>query len=301
MIDLLTLATIALLTAPPQQTQVITTAPNVRIRTGPSTASDVVREESLGSVHNVVQRTADGWLQLEFGYVREELTAPITDETRQKVIEEVIRTRLAQGEAGFEAWNQLLALTGHHVMDTDRETAARFALYELKALRGAADAASGVFRTRFAFALAQDSAVFVYHEPAGQWIVRAEHIRAVRDQFKDTAAADDIAWFAVENGLPGECEGWTPCYVTLLDRLQGEYLRQYPSGRHVDAALARIVKVFAFTGDPRELDRLGMPKADVCKELAPPLSALAAAVAPVRADGQPEAAAAIARLASGCR
>lgn len=238
MAALLTCLWLLLPSLPAQQPQVMTTAPNVRLRATPDLNGEVVREEPLASVHNVEARVPGGWLKVGFGYLREELTAPFTSADRVDVLEKIVRAQLQKEGAGFEAWNQVLALTGRYaVRSADRETQARFALYELQALRGAADAAGGLFRTPFAFRLGDASDVFVNHEPAGQWIIRHDYIVAVHDEFKDTAAADDILWFAAENGLPGECEGDPSCYATLANRLYGEYLRRYPSGRHVDAAI----------------------------------------------------------------
>lgn len=226
---------------PVQHTQVMTAAPNVRLRATPDVTGDVIREEPLASVHTVQARLPGGWLKVDGGYVREELTAPFTNADRMTVLETIVRAQLGKEGAGFEAWNQVLALTRRHVVSSrDRETSARFALYELKALRGAADAAAGLFRTPFAEQLGDGSDVFVNHEPAGQWILRRDHILAVHEEFKETAAADDILWFAAGNGLPGECEGDPSCHATVANMLYGEYLRRYPAGRHAEAAVEAI-------------------------------------------------------------
>lgn len=227
--------------SPLQEAQVMTTAPNVRVRATPDLAGDVVREEPLASVHSVEARVPGGWVKVEGGYLREELIAPFTSANRVAVLERIVRAQLEKQGAGFEAWNQVLMITGRHIVsDGDAETQARFALYELKALRGAADAAGGLFRTPFAMRLGETSEVFANHEPAGQWIVRHDYILAVHDEFKGTAAADDILWFAAENGLGGECEGDPSCHASVANMLHGEYLRRYPSGRHVEKAMEAI-------------------------------------------------------------
>jgi hypothetical protein len=41
------------------------------------------------------------------------------------------------------------------------------------------------------------------------------------EKHRGTAATDDIAWFFVENGLYGECEGNVPCYVAWRNQLDG--------------------------------------------------------------------------------
>ncbi len=79
-----------------------------------------------------------------------------------------------------------------------------------------------------------------YNEPGGHWILRHDLILDVHDEHQSTDAADEIAWLAVTNGLGGECEGYLVCYMEWVDRLQGEYLRREPGGRHVEEAADRV-------------------------------------------------------------
>jgi hypothetical protein len=73
-------------------------------------------------------------------------------------------------------------------------------------------------------------------------MVDPEHVRAVHDEHRDAPASDDIAWFYVTNGLPGECEGNVPCYVRWQNELNGWYLRSHPNGLHVDESNAQAAK-----------------------------------------------------------
>jgi hypothetical protein len=58
---------------------------------------------------------------------------------------------------------------------------------------------------------------------------------------------DDVE--AVVNGLPGECEGYVPCYASGLLRLEGEYLRRHPQGRHRREALANVDEMLTIVLD----------------------------------------------------
>jgi hypothetical protein len=58
--------------------------------------------------------------------------------------------------------------------------------------------------------LAEHESLVVYSEPAGEWLVNPEQVWKTHDNHWSTASADDIAWFAVTNGYPGECEGYVP-------------------------------------------------------------------------------------------
>ena len=85
----------------------------------------------------------------------------------------------------------------------------------------------------------------VYHEPAGQWIVRSEAFWDLAGKYKDLPIADEIAWTAAENPLPGECEGYIPCAVEWTRRTSGRYLEMFPNGKQSGAALENISGLLA--------------------------------------------------------
>jgi hypothetical protein len=80
----------------------------------------------------------------------------------------------------------------------------------------------------------------VYSEPAGQWLMITENLWRLHDEHRQTASAEPLAWEVVDNGLPGECEGYPPCDLAGLDVLQGEYLRRHPRGAHAAEAVEQI-------------------------------------------------------------
>ncbi len=53
--------------------------------------------------------------------------------------------------------------------------------------------------------------------------------------------ADKIAWTAAENTLPGECEGYIHCYLSVIRLTYGEYLTRYPKGMYSKQAVQQIV------------------------------------------------------------
>ena len=80
----------------------------------------------------------------------------------------------------------------------------------------------------------------VYNEPGGQWQVAPEPAWALHDRVRGTTSAERLAWEIVENGLPGECEGYPPCYLAGFELLHGRYLREHPGGAHAAQAVAEI-------------------------------------------------------------
>ncbi len=82
--------------------------------------------------------------------------------------------------------------------------------------------------------------LIVYSEPAGQWLIGYQMLLDLHTQHVRGPAADEIAWLTVINGIPGECEGYVPCYANGLNMLDGEYLRRHPRGAHRTDAFDRI-------------------------------------------------------------
>jgi outer membrane biosynthesis protein TonB len=94
------------------------------------------------------------------------------------------------------------------------------------------------------FTKAQEKFI-VYSEPAGQWFVRSDQFWALQKKYARLPLAEEIAWMAAGNPLPGECEGYVPCYIYLLRVTQAEYLRLYPKGKYSAEALKNISDYFS--------------------------------------------------------
>jgi hypothetical protein len=141
----------------------------------------------------------------------------------------------------------------------------------------------------------------VYSEPAGQWLLENARLWTLHAEHRQSSSAEPLAWEAVENGLPGECEGYPPCYLSGLDRLEGEYLRRHPAGRHAAEAAERIREScqqsleLIRTQKPREF----FTPATDCADLGPPADALRAALSRARIDAR-DAIGLLTRLRAQC-
>jgi hypothetical protein len=82
--------------------------------------------------------------------------------------------------------------------------------------------------------------VVMYSEPAGQWLIIPDVVWRVHAVHTSTQSAEAMAWLAIENGYPGECEGYVPCYANIMNWLAGEYLRRHPRGGHASEAVAQV-------------------------------------------------------------
>lgn len=126
----------------------------------------------------------------------------------------------------------------------DVEAAGDLALLWLQVMRRALEAipieTDGTRVEPYATWLGAHESEVVYNQPGGQWIVQNDVAWRLHDAYRETAAADAIAWEIVENGLPGECEGYPPCYLAGFEQLHGRYLREHPAGDHAEQAVAEI-------------------------------------------------------------
>ncbi len=128
----------------------------------------------------------------------------------------------------------------------------------------------------------------VYSEPAGQWLMRTDDLWRLHDEHRATASAEPLAWEAVDNGLPGECEGYPPCYLAGLDVLHAEYLRRHPRGAHAADAVEQIRQsneqsVHLTTGPKRH--EFFTPATD-CVDLVPKAAAVRAALVQAGVDAK---------------
>jgi len=195
----------------------VVSAANVRLRIEPSEEVRIVTTLPLGT--DVIElgttpdrqwvrvRTADG----REGWMLDDLSRRVAAGQRAQVAQAIIWERLQRTGDGFESW---IALT--HFIDQERtalpdlEWEARFALYRLQALAGTALAGERYNRPvapAFARWLDAHRPLLVRNESGGRWLLRRDVILAEHDRFNSTRVGDQIAWFAVTNGLPGECEG----------------------------------------------------------------------------------------------
>ena len=167
----------------------------------------------------------------------------------------------------------------------DGETRGRLALLWVRATRATLSAipmtTDGTKEEPYRSWLATHDADVVYSEPAGQWLMATENLWRLHDEHRQTPSAEPLAWEVVTNGLPGECEGYPPCYLSGLDLLHGEYLRQHPRGAHAVDAVTQIREsceqtVSLATGPKRH--EFFTPATD-CVDLIPKAEALRAALA----------------------
>jgi len=89
--------------------------------------------------------------------------------------------------------------------------------------------------------LKRNAKKIVYSDPSAEYYVKSELFWDLRAKYKDLPIADDIAWAAASNTLPGECEGFLTCYLYVIRQTNIEYLRIYPNGKYSKKALQQVI------------------------------------------------------------
>lgn len=83
-------------------------------------------------------------------------------------------------------------------------------------------------------------------EIQGVWLVPAQRYWDLADQYAKTKAGDEIAWYAADANLGGECEGDISCGLGRESMTYGEYLKRFPQGKHVSDALKQLNDTFDY-------------------------------------------------------
>ena len=239
----------------------ITTASNVRVRNAPDINTDELARLPVGTIVEASERSPDkakvgdmedfwylvsapggakGWL---FGG----LTAPFDAARRDEIYVKLADDRLANEKASFSEMADLFTFLDHAKQEVKRRDAlASLQLARLRALQRslAAIPFEALEKPPYSEWTKAHAAEIVYSEPAGQWFVRADALWELQQQYHDLAIAERIAWEAAQTPLPGECEGYLPCYMSVETWTNGTYLKLYPRGAHADEALGKIRRIF---------------------------------------------------------
>jgi hypothetical protein len=239
----------------------ITTASNVRVRSEPNTtAAELVRLPVgvvVEALEHLPEKTKVGELEDYWylvsapgdvkGWVFGGLTAPFDAARRDEIYLKLADDRLANESAPFGDMADLVKFLDRATKEVKRRDAlASLELARLLALQRslAVIPFDSLEKPPYIDWTKGRDAEIVYSEPAGQWYVRADLLWELQKKYSDLGQAERIAWEASQIPLPGECEGYLPCYLTLETMTNGMYLKLYPRGAHNDTALRQIAEFF---------------------------------------------------------
>jgi hypothetical protein len=237
--------------------KLIVTAAGARLRDGPETAAAEAGRLQLGAVVDELERSAEKskvgsaeafWHLVSApggarGWVFGGLVAPFDPARRDAVYLKLAGDRLANTSATFADLSELVRFLERTVHEVKRRDA--LAELELARLSALARALASIpfeqlHSQPYKTWTDEREKEIVYSEPAGQWYVRAELLWQLQRKYTDLPIAERVAWDAAQTPLPGECEGYLPCYIYKETETNGRYLKLYPRGAHADAALSNI-------------------------------------------------------------
>lgn len=290
----------------------ITAVANVTIRATPSLDAPVVAQLPLGSevaeagpigldktwVRVRLADGGEGWLQSKFA-------RPLDPVWRWPVFDEIIASRLGRKGDGFPANVELVAFIDRVAPEyTDPDGRARIELSRLRALSAtlASIPFRGARREPYSSWLGARKSEVIYDEPGGRWMLAPAPLWDLHARHSGTSIADDIAWFAVTNGLPGECEGFLPCYLEARNRSEAEYLRRHPAGRHATEAVDIITRT-AGTLTAAPLGKVGyeFDRTRDCRDVVASVDALTGAVQRTGASNRDAAIGSLATVRKYCQ
>ncbi|HEX8354909.1 MAG TPA: SH3 domain-containing protein [Pyrinomonadaceae bacterium] len=239
----------------------ITSASGVRLREGPDAAAAEVGRLQLGLVVEELERSAAKakvgsseahWHLVSApggarGWVFGSLVAPFDPARRDEIYVKLSSERVANAAATFADLAELVRFLDRAAKEVRRRDAlAELELNRLVALARSLASFSIEEQEKPPYKpwVTEHEAEIVYSEPAGQWYVRAELFWNLQQKYGGLPVAERAAWEAARTPLPGECEGYLPCYLYLETETNGRYLKLYPRGPHADAALAELSEFF---------------------------------------------------------
>ncbi|HXG63788.1 MAG TPA: SH3 domain-containing protein [Blastocatellia bacterium] len=237
----------------------ITAASGVRLRSAPSGSADEVAKLPLGVVVRELEQSSnkeqvggveDYWYRVSTSEGREGwlfggFTAPFEPDRKAEIYRRIADERLKAQDATFADYADLVRFLTDAVAEvTQPEARAELELARLLAMRRAAEEIPMEKQQEPPYQewIAANEESIVYNEPAGQWLVRSDLFWDLQKQYSALPIAERIAWEGAKNGLPGECEGYFPCYLGGFNLTMGKYLDLYPNGAHADEAINELIE-----------------------------------------------------------
>lgn len=234
----------------------IVTGTAVRLRESPSvTAAEVAKlalgtiadELEIGTVEEKIGSRTSRWYRIALpdgrsGWIFGGFTLPFSAGDRDATFIRLARERLAFENLGA---NELLEL--HQLLRSAVTTAATDqsrAVLEFHALlalnRCLRETCRDVKLGTMPPSAAPYAGELVYSEPAGMYMVKYTIFWDLYEKLKEDPLADELAWEASKQPIPGETEGFFDLLLTSANETDGRYLRAQPTGAHVSNAFDDI-------------------------------------------------------------
>ena len=246
--------------------QRLITGATVRVRAEPTTKSaevsklkfgDVLEEKGRSPKPDTIGKKQDHWYKLVLpngkeGWVFGGFTIGFEEAQREATYRQIVNERLALTSENGAEWLELFEFIDR-VMPTISSPDLRpvFELSRLKALQKYLDfcKARSVDDLNAVPALQGLLSQIIYNEPAAMCLVSRELFWDLHQRYRDHAYADELAWAAADQTMPGETEGYPPAIVTVTWEMKGRYLEVAPKGKFATEATKSISEFLTFTDE----------------------------------------------------
>ena len=237
----------------------ITTVSAMRARSAPQiTAPEVVRLK-LGTVVNATARSAnqdtaggktDYWYLVtlpdgKMGWLFGGLLLDYNPNQREQLLRQIIEARLKAETTDFTDRQEIYNLAARSLTEAkDVNTRAEFELLKLLSLANWAAAFPDDQRDKSPYRewLKAYATEVIPNEFAGSYNVRSELLWRLAAKYHTLPIADRIAWAAVENPQPHDCEGDEVCHLFVFEGAV-KYLNLHPNGVHAAEAVKNFIEL----------------------------------------------------------
>lgn len=213
------------------------------------------REEKIGARSSRWYKVAlpdgrSGWI---FGAFTQPLSAQDRDGTFIRLAQERLALEKQTPNELLELHQFLRSATPSGATDSSRACLEFHALLTLN--RYLREASQAVKLEALPPGIAPYAGDLDYSEPAGMYMCKYNIFWNILERLKDHPQADELAWKASQQPIPGETEGFLELMIAQANETSGRYLRAHPVGAHVGEALNNITAYFFVSPDsdtPRE-------------------------------------------------
>src|ERR1041384_2876655 len=234
----------------------ITSVSAMRVRRAPLVTAEEVMRLKLGTIVNAVARSAnqdtlagktDYWYRVNLpngatGWLFGGLLLDYNITNRNDLLRQIIEARPKAENTEFADRQEIYNLAASSARDAkDVNTRAEFELLKLLALANQAVAFPDNLADKSPYRewLKAHAAEVSRNEFAGGYNLRSEALWNLETKYHSLPIADRIAWEAVENPQPSDCEGDEVCHLFVYEGAI-KYLNRHPNGAHAAEALKNL-------------------------------------------------------------
>lgn len=227
--------------------QIIVVATDARIRQQPKTSAPPLNVIKIGKLLPVTEKNGN-WYRVEYendrrGWLSSAVARNFDGDNRDEIYTDIADRYAKNKSLGFAAAAEVsdFLRTAQALAKKDAAKA-ELGFKRLQVLAAAMRAVPSGKGNAFPYKnfIQSHEKEVVFSEPSGTWLVRSDLFWELHNKYTQSAIAEDIAWAAARNAIPGECEGYINCRLYALRAMEGEYLNFYPSGKYARQALELV-------------------------------------------------------------